>query len=224
GGVSISIRPFSPTMRLLTIFLVATSAVAAATTAEDLTALSLLIDELKAEEKAASKEFHDQLSNQIEANIGKIGERIKEVFTQFNRTKDPSILKEVRDKFATNLANGISQIKQLKDEINEKRAAAWEENKAKIQQRITDVATILAAARADLAGTETAAPKDLNAVVNRLNGSSSWQTASWLLMLLSVLMVGIIAVMIVKTMTRTGGYDKLGGADRGGVFVPTQSA
>ncbi|GMR60532.1 hypothetical protein PMAYCL1PPCAC_30727, partial [Pristionchus mayeri] len=204
----------------LAVVLISASSLAAATVTEDLTAISLLIDELKAEEKAASKEFHDQLSNQIEANIDKIGDRIKGVFTEFNKTHDPSIHKEARDKFFTNLANGIGQLKQLKDEIREKRMEAFEANKAAIEQRINDVATVLTAAREELTASASAAPKDLNAAINRLNGSSSWQTASILLMLLSVLLIGTVAVLIVKQMQRSSGYDKLGG----NVFVPTQSA
>ncbi|KAF8354891.1 hypothetical protein PRIPAC_96514 [Pristionchus pacificus] len=212
-------------MRLLAILLLSTFTVAAASTiGEEIIAASLLIEELKAEEKAASKAFHDELSNQIEANIDKIGERIKGVFTEFNKTKDPSILKEARDKFATNLANGIGKLKELKDEIKEKQMEAWEANKAKIQERINDVATILDAAKNDLIGVQgqSAAPKDLNAAINRLNGSSSWQTASILLMVLSVILIATVAVLIVKQMNRSGGYDKLGGGNRG-LFVPTQS-
>ncbi|GMR38772.1 hypothetical protein PMAYCL1PPCAC_08967, partial [Pristionchus mayeri] len=135
-------------MRLLAVFLISASALAAQQSqSQDLTAISLLIDELKAEEKAASKELHNQISNQIEANIDKIGDRIKGVFTEFNKTRDPSILKEARDKFFTNLANGIGQLKQLKDEIRERRMEAFEANKAAIEQRINDVATVLTAAR-----------------------------------------------------------------------------
>ncbi|GMT35977.1 hypothetical protein PFISCL1PPCAC_27274 [Pristionchus fissidentatus] len=210
-------------MRFLVTLLLFTTLIAASTLSDDLTAISLTIEQLKEQEKAASKEFHDQLSDAIEANIGKIGEKISGIFTEFNKTHDKSILKNARDEFLNNLANGIGKIKQLKDEVNQARLEAWEANKAKIQQTLADVSTVLSVAKESLAGTETAAPKDLNAAMNRLNGASSWQTASILLMILSIILIATVAVLIIKQMSKSSrAYDKLGGGNNG-VFVPTRT-
>ena len=42
------------------------------------------------------------------------------------------------------------------------------------------------------------APRDLASAIARVNGASSWQTASWLLVLLSIVLIASIALLLVK--------------------------